>query len=157
MSLGNRRKKGFTLIELMVAIAIGAILTAMSLPSIMKAKAEAKLNACVHNLETIAKAVEQCRIRHPELLEGTRKGKQYLVEINEDCFLVELGYLKSVPKCPNGGYYSYKYSGGIHGDTYEGYYHIAHNTENHHTDAGLKSYFPYFRSDVGICYYDRYH
>ncbi|MBQ7567623.1 type II secretion system protein [bacterium] len=154
----RKRKKlsGFTLIEIMIVIAIVGVLTTMSLPNMLKARAEAKLTVCVQNLKTIAAAVEMCKTRHPELLMGHNNADLHFI-IDEECCLVQLGYLKSIPKCPNGGEYSYKFSKATHGQAYPGYWHVCHETKDHHKDAGLDSWFPYYRSDIGICLYDRTH
>ena len=157
LSFSRHNNRGFSLIEIMIVIAIIGVITAVTLPSMMRARAEARLTVCVENLKTIANAVEICKTRHPELLMGAGKNKTVLFEIDENCCLYELGYLKSIPKCPSGGKYSYKFSMAKHGEAYPGYWHIAHQTEGHHKDAGLTSWFPYYRSDVGICLYDRTH
>ncbi len=147
---------GFTLTEIMIVISIIAMMVAMSLPSMLRANAETRLTICVENLRTIAAAIEICKTRHPELLMGAG-GKDMHFVLTDDCCLVRLGYLKEIPKCPNGGEYSYKFSKAEHGQAYPGYWHIANEKEGFYTDAGLKSWFPYYRSDVGICLYDRNH
>ncbi len=147
---------GFTLIEIVIVIAIIGAVISMSVPGMLRARAESRLTVCCENLRTIAAAVELCKTRHPELL-MRKGGKDVLIVLDDDCCLVKLGYLKSIPKCPNGGEYSYKFSKAQHGQAYPGYWHISHQTEGHHTDAGLTSWFPYYRSDTGITLYDRNH
>jgi len=54
----RKRKKGFTLIELMIVIAIIAILAAVLVPNFMRAREASRLTACKSNLKNISTAVE---------------------------------------------------------------------------------------------------
>ena len=165
----NMRKKtrrfnrfgGFTLIEIMVAIAIISILVSLVVQHIMRARANARLRACVQNLRAIATAIEMCQIDHPEFFDHRAKSTTPKV-IEEGNILigviVGMGYLAEVPRCPNGDSYSYKVGTSAERKKVgHGYWHIAHQTKNIHKDAGLKDWYPYYRSDVGICYYDDEH
>jgi type IV pilus assembly protein PilA len=50
-------QKGFTLIELMIVIAIIAILAAILIPNFLHARAESKTSACEGNLKQLATAL----------------------------------------------------------------------------------------------------
>ena len=151
---------GMTLIELTVVITIIAILVGLIVQNIMRTRAQARLRSCTENLRAIATAIEMCQIEHPEFFDHRSKSVTPRV-IQEGNILigviVGMGYLAKVPVCPNGDVYSYKIGASIEGKVSNRYWHIAHQTKDIHKDAGLKGYYPYYRSDVGICYYDQEH
>ena len=53
-----KNRKGFTLIELMIVIAIIGILAAMAIPNFKKARASARQKACYSNIRVLQGAVE---------------------------------------------------------------------------------------------------
>ena len=53
-----KKKAGFTLIELMIVIAIIAILAAILVPNFLKARAQGQLTACKSNCKNLATALE---------------------------------------------------------------------------------------------------
>ena len=52
-------KKGFTLVEIMIVVAIIGLLAAIAIPSFVKARDTSRLNACINNLRQIDSAKEQ--------------------------------------------------------------------------------------------------
>ena len=89
------RRRGFTLIEIVIVIAIIGIVAGIAIPNFMRARSEAQLSGCVQNLKTIKTAREMYLIRHPATAELTIEN------------LVEGEYLKEEPKCPATGTFCY--------------------------------------------------
>jgi prepilin-type N-terminal cleavage/methylation domain-containing protein len=90
---------GFTLLEIMIVVAIIGLLAAIAIPSFMKARTTSQQKACINNLRQIESGKEQWA------LEAKRKQNDAsdATAINE--------YLKKTPFCPAGGTYSYNVIG----------------------------------------------
>ena len=85
-------KKGFTLVEIMIVVAIIAILAAVAIPNFVKYRKTSQATACVSNLKQIQSAKEQCLMAGKELNEGNIYGTA--------------GYIKTTPTCPASGTYT---------------------------------------------------
>ena len=82
----KRMLKGFTLVEIMIVVAIIAILAAVAIPNFIKYRKTAQMNACISNLKQIQAACEQCKLA----------GK----EVNTANVIGADKYIKVMPKCP---------------------------------------------------------
>jgi type II secretion system protein G len=60
----RKSERGFTLIEMMIVVAIIAILVAILVPNFMRARAQAQTAACEANLKEIATALELYQTDH---------------------------------------------------------------------------------------------
>jgi len=90
----NRGKRiAFTLIELMIVIAIIAILASVLVPNFAKSREKAKLEACKANLKGIAIAVNL-------YMQDNNNAVPPTGGISTSHVLVTQGYLKSRPLCP---------------------------------------------------------
>jgi len=67
-------RKGFTLIEILVVIAIVAILAAILFPVFSRARAKARQAACASNLKQLATALEMYTQDYDETLPGAPNG-----------------------------------------------------------------------------------
>ena len=92
MKINTSRKAGFTLVEIMIVVAIIGLLAAIAIPNFVKARATSQSNACINNMRQIDSAVQQYA------LEAKQAG-------DTDVAVGELAaYIKGnvLPTCPAG-------------------------------------------------------
>jgi prepilin-type N-terminal cleavage/methylation domain-containing protein len=94
----NRKRAGFTLVELLVVVLILAILTAVALPLYLRSVRDAEENACKTNMKTIANAVQAHHVRN--------RTADYFDGVVSDAVSAANGDLEDLqnkPVCPAGG------------------------------------------------------
>ena len=89
----NTNRKGFTLVEIMIVVAIIGILAAIAIPNFLKSREESQKNACIANLKQLEGAVEQAKL-----------AGNAAATVTDVCGADK--YIKTMPKCPknNGPY-----------------------------------------------------
>ena len=60
----TRNSKGFTLVEIMIVVAIIGLLAAIAVPNFVQARTTARRNACINNLRLIAAAKDQSALEN---------------------------------------------------------------------------------------------
>ncbi len=88
-------RQGFTLIELMIVIAIIGVLAAIAVPNFQAARQRANVRACYANQKTIAGAIEMYNLDFNQSL--TTLDGTLLTKLKTE------GYLQSVPNDPGKG------------------------------------------------------
>ena len=58
MMIKMRNRKGFTLVEIMIVVALIGLLAAIAIPNFVRARTKAQTNACIANLKQIQGAIQ---------------------------------------------------------------------------------------------------
>src|SRR5262249_49091096 len=85
------RKGGFTLVEIMIVVAIIGLLATIAIPNFTKARGTAMKNACIQNMRQIDGAIQQWAL-------DLKKDAGQPVTYNDI-----KSYLKNDVSCPSGG------------------------------------------------------
>ena len=93
------RTRGFTLVEIMIVVAIIGILISIAVPSFLRARENARGRACQENLAKIDGSKEQWALENNQS-NGATVAWSDLVQSNRT------GYLRATPICPSSGTYT---------------------------------------------------
>ncbi len=94
MKVTMSRKSGFTLVEIMIVVAIIGLLAAIAIPNFVRARQSSQRSACVANLKQIDGAKATWALENRK----TNTDTPVATEIYGDN-----AYIRDTPTCPAGG------------------------------------------------------
>lgn len=87
------KRGGFTLVEIMVVVAVIGILAAIGAPAYARARVNAQTKRCLNNLRVIDGATDEWAFTQPD---GASPGAADLIP----------AFLPKIPRCPANGFYT---------------------------------------------------
>ena len=91
-------RRGFTLVEIMIVVAILGLLIAIAVPNFVKTRANAQRSICIENL---------AQIESGKQIWGVEVGRTY-GDVPTDADLIgPTLYIKETPRCPGAGNYRF--------------------------------------------------
>ena len=97
MKINTLRKSGFTLVEIMIVVAIIGLLAAIAIPNFVRARTASQTNACIANLKQIEGAKANWALEN--------KKTNVDIPAAGDLYGGAL-YIARTPLCPGGGTYA---------------------------------------------------
>jgi prepilin-type N-terminal cleavage/methylation domain-containing protein len=90
---------GFTLVEIMIVVAIIGLLVSIAIPNFVHARSAAQQNACINNLRQIDGAAQTWALEH-------NKTSSDVYTLNSVAPYIRLDSTGNIPGCPANGAYA---------------------------------------------------
>lgn len=99
MKVQTTTRSGFTLVEIMIVVAIIGLLVSIAIPNFVHARSSAQQNACINNLRQIDGAAQTWALEHNK----TSSDTYTLTSIMQ---YIRLDSTGNIPGCPANGTYA---------------------------------------------------
>ena len=106
MKMNTSRKAGFTLVEIMIVVAIIGLLAAIAIPNFVRARATSQANACINNLRQIDGAKQQWALENNQTGSATPAAADIAIYLGRGAVGAVVNGGVGGVNCPSGGTYT---------------------------------------------------